>query len=1328
MNLENLKCGTLNMRSLNCSDPSGVTSFNKFEFLINENCDIWFLSEIKAHSASRVTEIINHLKFHRRKQYELILNSSNKSRGTAIMYAKHLNLKIEKISKSLDENILCCLTQYNDMKLTLACVYAPCDAQKPFFDNLNNLINECRSPHLICGGDFNCTPSALPPHLNPDLEFHPSSCNQAGSNYIAEWSTNNNFIDPFRSLWGDKKAFSFERKSPTNTARSRIDFFLISSNLLNHLSDAGYKNTPRLFDHKLCFFKLNNAKKTKNHRPTLDPGILNSEKFIRECRIETYNFINENFPNPPLQLTTNINLLNKLNYDIIILEGYLYKDYDRFLLELKNTKINEFNNKCDTIDISIQNFNYNTETPSLFLLSLLNNLRNVGHNLTCAKIKEKLSFRRYLENKLQETRESDPTNKSVINELSEKLNALCNLDAENLFHSVKMSRIDKFENDPHILSSLITKKSSTPLSVIKNENGDDFSSNTEQTNHIISFYEALYSNPIESNISCRQFLGELEPPKIPIEKCNALISDFTPHEIDNVIYNLNLSSAPGIDNFSNLFIKKVYILIKPLLLKSFNAVKNRTDKFPDELKVSYLKVIPKKSNPELIKNWRPITISSVIHKIYCKALANRITKILPDILSDSQKAYRKTHNICEASLNTIVNISASIKNEEPMFTISSDFSKAFDRLSHEYIFKALSAFGFPNEFILIIKDWLTNRKSCIKLDDGTFSKFFDIYAGSPQGDPLSGFIFIICIELLLLRIQHDPVLKPNINLFQEQPCSSNEGFADDIITFTPPNKRSLDRVIEIFNEFSKLSGLKLNKDKTFVLVSGCEPSNELIDMINESGLSYATSITHLGIFIDNKLERLDENWKLKLKKLESLRNIFLSLNPSLISKLTIVKTFFLSQLTYIGSILEPSDALVLDIENFINRFIFPNFNTFPKQRIFTTIDDGGLGIPNLKQFFFSLITKTASRAHLSKCTWALTLKNHFPFSTIELASIRAPKYLILAPLIRALNSTSKLFYDNKSRIWSSFIFQSNSFQDHEQKPIPFPHFNPVFRQIRIRDLISINERKLVSYGDFLNIMEDRIPYNIYFAIYSCYRNLRDKYEIPEELTPVSSLSFIYGKGVSAKYFRNLLLKDDITITATSSYQAFDHYYQSHFCKKQSKFFYATWSLSFLPNEIKNFTLKRINNKILLNYQLSYFNDEIHPYCTWCYRFPLTNMPLEKTYHFFYSCPTTFRLLSDYFENIFNEPIDIKQLLFKGHKSSSNDTLYLNIEITLFTYFLYKYKTLKKFPTIGSISFSIAMVKKMMLQTSTRYKAIISHIRKLKRGKCLEHLRTLDMIP
>ena len=82
------------------------------------------------------------------------------------------------------------------------------------------------------------------------------------------------------------------------------------------------------------------------------------------------------------------------------------------------------------------------------------------------------------------------------------------------------------------------------------------------------------------------------------------------------------------------------------------------------------------------------------------------------------------------------------------------FTKAFDSLEWPFLFDTLKRMNFGNSFIKWIHTLYTNVESCI-LNNGVTSRYFKLYRGVRQGDPLSAYLFILCTQVLTTSIMHN---------------------------------------------------------------------------------------------------------------------------------------------------------------------------------------------------------------------------------------------------------------------------------------------------------------------------------------------------------------------------------------------------------------------------------------------------------------------------------------------------------------------------------------------------------------------------------------------
>ena len=117
-----------------------------------------------------------------------------------------------------------------------------------------------------------------------------------------------------------------------------------------------------------------------------------------------------------------------------------------------------------------------------------------------------------------------------------------------------------------------------------------------------------------------------------------------------------------------------------------------------------IKLIEKKDKDiRLIQNWRLISLLNLHLKILSKALANRIKKYLPFLISSNQTVYVEGRFISEGGrlFSDILQVTDFLNLRGLVVTV--DTQKAFDSVNHLFLITALKKFGFGERFIKWIK-------------------------------------------------------------------------------------------------------------------------------------------------------------------------------------------------------------------------------------------------------------------------------------------------------------------------------------------------------------------------------------------------------------------------------------------------------------------------------------------------------------------------------------------------------------------------------------------------------------------------------------------------
>lgn len=368
-----------------------------------------------------------------------------------------------------------------------------------------------------------------------------------------------------------------------------------------------------------------------------------------------------------------------------------------------------------------------------------------------------------------------------------------------------------------------------------------------------------------------------------------------------------------------------------------------------------------------------------MYKVISKILANRLKEILPSCIAPNQSAFIKDRLMMENIL-----LASELVKDYHKDSISSrcalkiDISKAFDSVQWPFLINILKAIDIPDIFIHWIELCIATATFSVQVN-GELAGFFRSKRGLRQGCSLSLYLFVMCINILTCMLDKAAADRR----FGFHPRCRNMSlthlcFADDILVFSDGRSRSIQGILEVFENFAAKSGLRISLDKSTIFMAGItqvHKNNILHQFPFEVG---SLPVRYLGLPLLTKCMTASDYLPL-LEKIRSCITSWTGRFLSFAGRLQLIKSVLSSLTNFWLAAFRLPNSCIKELERLFAAFLWsgPELNTRKAKLAWHVVcrpkSEGGLGLRSLKDVntvsVFKLIWRLLSARNSMWVQW-----------------------------------------------------------------------------------------------------------------------------------------------------------------------------------------------------------------------------------------------------------------------------------------------------------------------------------------------------------------------
>ena len=481
-----------------------------------------------------------------------------------------------------------------------------------------------------------------------------------------------------------------------------------------------------------------------------------------------------------------------------------------------------------------------------------------------------------------------------------------------------------------------------------NSQGQETSSQADMESILTDFYKDLYAKDNLDLQMQESLIGDLEF-SLTASESEGCEGEFTKEELFTVLGGLQTGKAPGSDGLPSEFYKAFWGDLGDVLVTVLNE-NFRLGILTDSQREGLLRLLCKKDDKRLAKNWRPISLLNTDYKLASKVITERLKPVMQSLVHRDQTCGVVGRTIFSNLQLVCDTLDMIDKTNEAGILVTLDQEKAFDRVDHDFLMRVLAKFGFGPSFRRWVGIFYKNVFSRV-VCNGNLSASVFLERGVRQGCPLSPLLYVLVSEVLSTQIRKCGDIVgfrlPGAEGLQFKVSQ----YADDATLFVK-DELSLCRLLQIVGRYERGSGAKFNTSKSEAMWLGRWRANGA----SPFGLNWVSKIRILGVYFSNGLASVEsENWRFKLDKLESVLNLWKQRQLSFLGRALIVNILGASRFYHVAKILSPPSWVCERFDRLVWSFVWKGrMENVSRKRCRAPLKLGGLNVVDFRTKCISL--------------------------------------------------------------------------------------------------------------------------------------------------------------------------------------------------------------------------------------------------------------------------------------------------------------------------------------------------------------------------------------